>query len=646
MTLRHKILFLSLIVLLSLGSVNPSPALAQAGGQIARIGVRQVDGVGEFYNRATGDRFVPRGSNYIDFKEVIPGKLWEDYIFGAGTYRPEKVRAEFAKLAEYGYNTVRLFFDHCYSGPSCIGRSNGDGLNPVFLDHMVEVMNIAADEGLYLILTANGVPLDGNYYGRFERQFNADPGGFPSFYANGYYLHAAGVAMQEQYWRDLMSGLVERGAPFDVVLAWELQNEYFLILTDPPFTFRSGLITTANGQTYDMADPQQKHQMVDDNVVYWSERLSTIVHEYDPDGLITLGFFPSIYPNPLDLVPDWYRDAAAVIDRAPVDFWDFHIYPDMGQMHILTENLGMHNYTAKPVLMGEVGANRAFYSTEDVAVNRMQEWMVKSCNFGFDGWLVWEHNSRPGNDDFWNMVANDDMMLKALAPVNWSDPCSSPPPKVEIANLALLRPVTVSAYYPDLPGAGATDGSLDREWTAGTHGAQWIEIDLQQPRSINRLVLYVAQDPPGDTQHVVWAIRSDGTRVLLANLRGYTGGSTVLEVTLPGVVADVTRIRVETPVSPTWVGWREIEVYGDQERSGDACLLSAPGAVNLRGGAGTEFDVVDRLSAGSVAAADGVVDGADGFRWYHVSGDLWVREDVVRASPTCQGLTPLLDVTS
>ena len=127
--------------------------------------------------------------------------------------------------------------------------------------------------------------------------------------------------MQEQYWRDLMSGLVERGDPFDVVLAWELQNEYFLILTDPPFTFRSGLITTANGQTYDMADPEQKHQMVDDNVVYWSERLSTIVHEYDPDGLITLGFFPSIYPNPLDLVPDWYRDAAAVIDRVPVDFW-------------------------------------------------------------------------------------------------------------------------------------------------------------------------------------------------------------------------------------------------------------------------------------------------------------------------------------
>ena len=179
MTIRRKILFLSLIVLLSLGSVKSSPALAQAGGQIARIGVRQVDGVGEFYNRATGDRFVPRGSNYIDFKEVIPGKLWEDYIFGAGTYQPEKVRAEFAKLADYGYNTVRLFFDHCYSGPLCIGRSNGDGLNPVFLDHMVEVMNIAADEGLYLILTANGVPLDGNYFGRFERQFNADPADSP-----------------------------------------------------------------------------------------------------------------------------------------------------------------------------------------------------------------------------------------------------------------------------------------------------------------------------------------------------------------------------------------------------------------------------------------------------------------------------------
>ena len=30
-----------------------------------RIGVRVVDGVGEFYDRETGERFVPRGSNYV-----------------------------------------------------------------------------------------------------------------------------------------------------------------------------------------------------------------------------------------------------------------------------------------------------------------------------------------------------------------------------------------------------------------------------------------------------------------------------------------------------------------------------------------------------------------------------------------------------
>ncbi len=606
------------------------------------IGIRDTEGAAEFYNRQTGEKFVPRGSNYIDFAEVIPGILWEDYVFGAGTYRPESIRTEFRTLSEHGYNTVRLFFDHCYSGPSCIGSQIGEGLNPVFLDNMVDVMNMAKEEGLFLLLTANGVPLDGNYFPAFEQEFNSSPDGFQEFNGNAYYLHKAGVAMQEKYWHDLLSGLVERDAPFEIVFAWQLQNEYFVLLNESPLSLSAGAVIGANGQAYDMAEPEQKRALVDDNVVHWAERLSAVIRQYDPDTLITLGFFPANFPNEWGVVPDWYRNPGAVIDRAPVDFWDFHIYPEPTGteefMRMLTENLGMIDYTARPVLMGEFGAFRNHFSSQDLAALRLQEWMAESCNYGFDGWLLWEHNIRPADDGVWSMVENDYMILKALAPVNWPDPCSGSAPVVEFANLALNRPVRVSAFYPETPGAGITDGSLSLEWASGTHGPQWIEIDLEEPHSINRVRMYVSQDPAGTTRHAIWAIRSDGSRVLLGDLRGYTSWGDILEITLPGMIHDTVSLRVETPVSNTWVSWREIEIYGDRERQQDACILSALNSVTLYDSAGITDQAIGSLSAGRFAAADGYTVGEDGFTWYHLPNDTWFREDIISPSPACESL--------
>jgi len=621
-----------------------APAVTQARTPAEHvIGIRDAEGGAEFYNRQTGEQFIPRGSNYIDFAEPIPQTLWEDYVFGAGTYRPENIRAEFRILAEHGYNTVRLFFDHCYSGPSCIGNRSGDGLNPVFLDNMVHVMNIAKEEGLFLLLTANGVPLDGNYFPTFEQEFRSSPDGFQEFNGNAYYLHEAGVAMQEKYWHDLLSGLVERNAPFEIVFAWQLQNEYFTLLKETPLSLPAGEVTGANGQVYDMSDPEQKQTLVDDNVVYWAERLSDVIRQYDPDTLITLGFFPANFPNEWGVVPDWYRNPAAVIDRAPVDFWDFHIYPEPNGteelMLMLTENLGMIDYTSRPVLMGEFGAFRNHFSSQDLAALRLQEWMAESCKYGFDGWLLWEHNIRPADDGVWSMVENDYMILKALAPVHWPDPCSGSAPVVEFTNLALFRPVSVSAFYPDTPGAGITDGSLSIEWASGTHGPQWIEIDLEEPHSINRVRMFVSQDPAGDTKHIVWAIRADGSRILLGNLRGYTSWGDILEITLPGMIHDIVSLRVETPVSNTWVSWREIEVYSDSERQEDACLLSAAGSVPFHESADITGNTVGSLEAGRFAAADGYTAGEEGFTWYHLANDTWIREDRIGASPACQSLT-------
>jgi WD40 repeat protein len=68
------------------------------------------------------------------------------------------------------------------------------------------------------------------------------------------------------------------------------------------------------------------------------------------------------------------------------------------------------------------------------------------------------------------------------------------------------------------------------------------------------------------------------------------------------------------------------------------CSLSAPESANLRGGPGTDFERVGRLSTGQTVQANGQAQGADGFTWYHLTTGEWAREDVVRAKPECTEL--------
>ena len=56
-------LVLALAPALPAGGVLGADPAEEAG----RIGIRTVDGVAEFYRTDTGERFVPRGVNYLDF---------------------------------------------------------------------------------------------------------------------------------------------------------------------------------------------------------------------------------------------------------------------------------------------------------------------------------------------------------------------------------------------------------------------------------------------------------------------------------------------------------------------------------------------------------------------------------------------------
>lgn len=68
------------------------------------------------------------------------------------------------------------------------------------------------------------------------------------------------------------------------------------------------------------------------------------------------------------------------------------------------------------------------------------------------------------------------------------------------------------------------------------------------------------------------------------------------------------------------------------------CEISAGSTVNKRSGPGTSFDRAGQLTSGSSPRAQGQATGADGFVWWQLDDESWVRNDVVNAQGDCKSV--------
>lgn len=621
----HRIIFVIICISMTfLIILLPHPTTADQQPTIHRIGIRHVDGNAEFFDTVSDEKFVPRGVNYFYLVNANGGQ--QDRFFGVDVFDEERVHQDFEQLADLGYNTIRIFLDTCNGGTGCIGNPNELGLNPPYLDNIVRTMDIAAEHGLYLLLTSNDLPDQGGYWEMSNRGANL----FFEGYRNAHYLTPEGHEAAEVYWTDLMQGLVERDVPFEVILGWSLLNEQWYFAFDPPLNLSEGIVTTADGVDYDLSDEDQKADMLTNNIVLYMTRLRDIIHEYDPDGLVTMGFFHPDNPNPSRDGDFKFVETKPLLELAPLDFFDFHAYPGVElDMTEYAENFGMNDYQDKPIIMGEVGAFTHSYETIEQATRSIQQWIAESCGVGFDGWLYWGmyRPTPPPSDGTWDFQDGENLMMEALAPANNPDPCN--PTLISTGNVALSRPVTASRFLPDESPQNAVDGE-PTQWGSGEHPPQWIEIDLENPTTISEIRLRVAQFPNSDTHHQVWGILEDGQQVLIANFQRFTSDDEMLIAELPNPLNGVQRIRVETLASESWVSWKEIEVIAGSD-SGQPCLITANSNINLRAAASINSAQAGTLSASRYAIVNGQQLGADGFVWWYIPDGLWVRSDVGQA---------------
>jgi len=130
------------------------------------------------------------------------------------------------------------------------------------------------------------------------------------------------------------------------------------------------------------------------------------------------------------------------------------------------------------------------------------------------------------------------------------------------ANVAVGKMVRVSKSLPYEPGENAVDGNPDTLWGAGDFAPQWIEIDLGMPYSIAEIRLRLSQSPAGATEHRVYAKKAGKGEqfTLIFTFEGETHDLEQLVHTLPEPIEGIQYIQLASIRSPSWIGFREIEV--------------------------------------------------------------------------------------
>jgi len=133
-----------------------------------------------------------------------------------------------------------------------------------------------------------------------------------------------------------------------------------------------------------------------------------------------------------------------------------------------------------------------------------------------------------------------------------------------LTNLALNKYATASSTYLNYVPNNVTDGNPNTYWLASGYSKQWISIDLGSTKTIGEVHLMIGQSPNGQTTHKVYGSNTgiEGGWQELKVFQGNTVDAQRLQFSLSSSANNFRYIRVETTESPSWVAWKEIEIYG------------------------------------------------------------------------------------
>jgi hypothetical protein len=311
---------------------------------------------------------------------------------------------------------VRAFIDCCRTGNN-VGDPAG-GVSQAYLDNLIDFLERAAAYEIFILLVMDLIPADGGYNELWDSCCSTFDGNSLR------YMTAGGHSAKRRSLQDIITALIDRDARLDVVLGYDLTNEVFFEKNLPPLAKTVGLAHTVNGKTYDLSDPAQKEQMMDENLVYWIDQMRAAIMEVDPTALVAVSFFEPQVPNPARVNDVRVIRTYPAIWESTADFIDLHAYPGVElSMAQYAENYEINGMAEKPILMGEMGAFKWRYPTVEQASWALINWQIVSCQYGYDGWLVWTYDAH-NQSELWNGMSEGGEIHQALSPFNRPDPCA------------------------------------------------------------------------------------------------------------------------------------------------------------------------------------------------------------------------------
>ncbi len=175
------------------------------------------------------------------------------------------------------------------------------------------------------------------------------------------------------------------------------------------------------------------------------------------------------------------------------------------------------------------------------------------------------------------------------SPSPTSVPSATPRPE---KNVALQKPVRVSASWVKDPPERAVNGNTGDWWGAGGPVPQWIEVDLGGLYPISRIRL-INQGPTGAGTYRVLGRGADNLTRLLHEFPGNKSENQALEYTPDTPWQGISTVRVEIISGSGWVGLRELEVYSREEPEPlEAAASAAPPFL-----AGVKADALQAITA-------------------------------------------------
>lgn len=211
---------------------------------------------------------------------------------------------------------------------------------------------------------------------------------------------------------------------------------------------------------------------------------------------------------------------------------------------------------------------------------------------------------------------------------------AAPAPPSE--NIAVLG--TADAFEKSHFAQLAIDGDPDSIWNSQQLAPQWFSIAFDSFYLVDRIELVVTQLPAGPTTHEIWLGSGSDTRVLQERLIDVdTEDGQTLEIAV-NPPRRLNEVLIVTLSSPSWVGWREVRVFGSAapeplEEAGSKTDASEPGRTEAESPAPLGENVATAgsafASAGEELAGQAIDGNPDSFwtaqlpapQWYSVSFD-------------------------